>query len=102
MGKAHLAVGLFVCARSAFAWRLVLGAAAGAAAGHASVTASVTNHDGAAGAAAGGVAHVHVFAHGFGDVDLSGDAAVFHFRWGVVVVGGGVGVWSEAAGGGAG
>jgi hypothetical protein len=52
-----------------------LAAAAGAAATHASVAASVSYHDGSAGVAAGGVAHVVHAAHGVGGVV---EAAVFH------------------------
>jgi hypothetical protein len=47
----------------------LLGTAAGTPAAHASVAASVSYHDGAAGVAAGGVAHVVEVFHGFGYVD---------------------------------
>jgi hypothetical protein len=50
-------------------WAALLAAATRASAAHASVAASVTNHDGAAGVAAGGVAHVVEVFHGFGDVN---------------------------------
>jgi hypothetical protein len=49
-----------------------LAAPAGTPAAHASVAASVTDHDGAAGVAAGGVAHVVEVFHGVGYVDGCG------------------------------
>lgn len=49
-----------------------LTAAARASAAHASVAASITNHDGTAGVAAGGVAHVVEVFHGVGYVDGRG------------------------------
>ena len=59
---------------------LKLAAAAGGAAAHAAIAASVANHDGSAGMAAGGVAHVKVLPHGVGGVEdgaCAEDAAVF-------------------------
>lgn len=47
---------------------LWLRAAAGAAAGHAAIAASVADHDGSAGVAAGGIAHVVEVLHGVGGV----------------------------------
>ena len=61
-----------------------LAAAAGAATAHATVAASVPCHDGAAGGATGGVAHVVHLLHGVGDVVY---AAIFH-----LVLGAGMGV----------
>ena len=55
----------------------LLAAAAGAAARHAAVAGAVAGHDGSADVAGGGVAHVHVLAHGVGGVDGGDDAAVF-------------------------
>src|SRR5580658_691598 len=52
-----------------------LAAAAGAAAAHAAVAASIADHDGPAGMAAGGVAHVVEAFHGVGGVV---DASVLH------------------------
>jgi hypothetical protein len=55
MKKPQFLLGLFVCPGGL---GLFLAAAAGAAAGHAAVAASVADHDGSAGVATGGVAHV--------------------------------------------
>ena len=63
---------------------LWLRAAAGAAAGHAAVAASVADHDGSAGVAAGGVAHVVEVLHGVGGVV---DAAVFHVQFALFCAG---------------
>jgi len=67
---------------------LFLAAAAGRAAGHAAVAASVADHDGSAGVAAGGVAHVVEVLHGVGGVV---DAAVFHVEFALFRAGGEVG-----------
>jgi hypothetical protein len=56
----------------------LLAAPTGAAAGHAAVAASVSDHDGSAGVAAGGVAHVVETLHGVGGMI---DASVFHVEF---------------------
>src|SRR5271170_319516 len=59
-------------------WLFLLAAPAGTAAGHAAVAASVADHDGSAGVAAGGVAHVVETLHGVGGMI---DASVFHVEF---------------------